>query len=56
MSLVGVWYLMVVTPLEAAGRQVGPFINEADCVAAAKALYDYWRRTPAPILCFKSPK
>lgn len=37
MTITIVWFLLILAPNEGAGRQVGPFANEAQCRAAERA-------------------
>lgn len=36
MTTMTVWVLMIIFPMEGAGRQVGPFATQAQCLAAEK--------------------
>jgi hypothetical protein len=36
-SLITVWFLLIYSPNEGAGRQVGPFATQAQCLVAERA-------------------
>lgn len=43
-----VWYLVILAPTDAAGRQVGPFGSEAQCKVAEAAYNNFWRTWSSP--------
>jgi hypothetical protein len=47
------WMLVIVTPVEGAGRQVGPFHTQEHCEQARDAYRTAFDSTPRKAICVK---
>lgn len=57
MTAVTVWILLIFSPNEAAGRQVGPFVNQAQCAVAERSYNEKQSRYVGPqSRCFEATR